>query len=49
MSKTTIVSEIENVVIKKVGKGAGGAYGLATCPKAWIGKTVYVVLKVEEK
>lgn len=49
MSKTTIEAEIKDVVIKRVSKGADGAYGIIYVPKAWIGKTVYAVLQEAEK
>jgi putative transposon-encoded protein len=46
MAKTIIEAEQEDVVSKKnVSSGSHGQYGVVYVPKAWIGHSVYVVLK----
>ena len=49
MARTTIETDIEDVVVKRPSSGAKGGYGVVYVPKAWIGKPVYVVLNREEK
>ena len=49
MAKTVIEADIEDVVVKKPSRGSQGACGVLYCPKEWIGKSVYIVLKREEK
>jgi putative transposon-encoded protein len=49
MTKATIEADITDIETKTVSKGAGGKMGMVYVPKAWIGKTVHIVLTDGER